>query len=290
MFSHTYKNTLKTLFRSIVFIVIIVLVFLNVLFFMSQTQFGHYNGTRIVGDKEPSFVLIEHIYRKLTFNALHNSVMIYAVPLLCVFSVVIVQKNDFNAGLFEVEKASGAKPSRHLFGRISAIITIDFIVATLASYLSVWWYCGTRGGVEGWSIWQLLSDSGIRVIRIVLICELPAILLCVTLTYMIGALFKSAFASGTVGTTFVITFFALNLFFRSVFQTTFAYKWLNYLWWDPYTTLNYFDTSYANEEIINGQTHVPASWSEITIWVGIMVGFAVVFTAVSYFLTRKRSV
>ena len=192
MFSKTYRTTIKRIMRSPLFWMALVVV--AVLIFMDAygEMYGGAEGISY-GDREPEFILGYHKYHEMMANLLRY-MMLYLIPCLCVVTVMAVVSGDYTDNFFEIERSGGVKSVSYFFGRILAILTVLLSISLLFSLFSVNYYFFTRGGianftarpdnfVEAWPLstfWDYILDSTKVVLRLVFLCQFPAIIFFTT--------------------------------------------------------------------------------------------------------------
>ena len=128
----TYKNTFKNLIRSTTFWL---LVSLLVIVAAQGARESFY-----LGDDDPNFVLNYKDYVQCIINSVAAKLLMYALPIFAVITVVLVLNRDYGDKFFEIEKAANIKPFAYLSGRLSALISINFVVLLLSNLLCFHYY------------------------------------------------------------------------------------------------------------------------------------------------------
>lgn len=279
MFARTYKNTLKTLFRTPTF------------WLMAAVLAGIiiYNNADMLKSALESELLHDFdSYHNLINNITVAKIMIYPMPLFAAVTTVLVLNHDYGDMFYEIEKAYNMKPIRYLFGRISALITINGILVTALSFLFIHLNVFFRGGVEGLSLWGYLADSFIRIMRVNLLLCIPSLTAFIAVTYMVCALFKSGFAAIITSSAYVIMFYftqlTLHMKWQPVYQIYFRYFNLMPRALRLYAAMA--DTSYF--ELVMSQ-HNDTTLHVILGFCSLLT-FTLLGILISYFRIRNRTV
>ena len=278
MFRKTYINTIKNLFRSPIFWMILVLVILNT--FISASR-GF-----LVGDTSEDFTVSYFLYLKLIPNALCVWTMSYGIPLFAVISTMLAVSGDYKNGFYEIEKAGGVKPITYFTGRLCAIISVNFVVLTLNSYFAVYYYCLSRG-LSGLTVNELIYDSIVRIFRLIITCELPILLFYIGLSYMVTAVLKNGRLGVIVGSIYVVAMYVLK---NNITYVMGANTFSKYFWplkSTAYQYVNFYDTEYIHPMLYGYMTE-PVR--EITTWILVFVLLSIVCYAICYVCTRRRQI
>lgn len=278
MFRKIYSNTIKNLFRSPTFWMILILTLLN--------TFIHSKRGFLVGDESPDFSLSYFLYLKLVPNALALWTMGYGIPLFTVISTMLAVNGDYRNGFYEIEKAGNVSPLTYFTGRLSAIISVNFVMLTVTSYFAVYSYCVTRG-LDGLTVNEIISDSVIRISRLIVTCELPILLFYIGLTYMVTAILKNGRLGVIVGCVYALVMFALrtDLSYVMGINTFSKYFWPFKI--NAYQYLNFYDTDYI-DPMIYGYMVEPVR--EIVTWILVFVFLSIACYVTCYVCTRKRQI
>lgn len=290
MFWSIYKNITKTLLRSFILWAGIVIVLFLVLERAMQINYGYsiVENNEIVAhivDTDPEFTLSYDYYIQIIMNAARGWVMMYAMPIFCVISTVLVLNRDFSDGFFEVEKAGNCKISTYFVGRLISLITSNVIVCFLSCLASIHFYYFSRGGISDFNIFLYLFDSTIRVIRMLCFSMFPAILFFISLTYMVGVVFKSGFLGAIVGLGYVLFEYGTKSFLIAHFSQTYH----DYLTPKPdklYQYWAFYDTEWFTEKIV----HNPFSTVQMLMCVTIIISVSILFLLISYISLKKRNI
>ena len=291
MFFATYKNTLKTLVRSaLLWIVIAMVIFVA----MEQAAGERVRQTvldenfRIVGyisDLDPEYVLTYDKYIQTILNGTKAWVMLYAIPIFCVISTTLVLNRDFGDNFFEIEKARGTKASKYFLGRLTGLLTVSCIVCLFITFLCVHYYYFSRGGVDSFTLLSYFADSTIRIFRVFFCAMIPSLLFYIGLTYICGCIIKSGFGASVVGLAFVLMDYSTKTFLGRQFSDIY----IDYISPNPsklYQYWTFYDTEYFTEKVSRN----PFTNGQMLMCTAITVGAALVFFAISYICTKRRSV
>jgi len=289
MFWQTYKTTIKNLLRSGVFWFTLLIV-TGIAVFEGLDTFG--GGTLInsatgamksVTDKSPLFVLGYSTYLKRIINTIGGAI-IYPIPLAVIVSTALVLNRDYGDNFYEIEKSSGIRPSAYMFGRVSALITINFIPAIIYTFVSFHTCIISRNGVRIMGLGYYVIDSTVRLMRVMIFVLFPAILFYIGTTLLLGCIFRSGLYSSVISVGYVVFFLASGTVLRGAIPAVYA----EYL--SPYPQklmfyMYYYDTSNFEYTLKQHNT----SFYEAAFCVLFLVGVAALFTAISYLFTRKRN-
>lgn len=284
MFISVYKTTLKNLFRSVTFwlcfAVMVIVAIQN-----AMTGFHSvYNSElkELINDTDPRYVLEYRTFIQWINNSV-TMVLQYIIPIFAVITTVIILNRDYGDHFYEIEKAGGMKPSNYLFGKITALITVNYILSVTVNFLETNLYILTRNCVNGIDAWDSFWDSTVRLLRIDFFRILPCVVFYVCLTYFIGALFKSKIFAAVSGMGYAVFCYAFSLF--SVKKSG---LFVNYLTHNPMRLRNYFhyyDTEWFEDIIKTTNT----SLTDAALCISFLIGVGVLCSAASYLLIRKRS-
>lgn len=284
MFLSTYKNTIKTILRSILFWIafaaLIVIAAPSVSGFVSYTT-GY----------EPTSLSVSS-YQQHLHNIFVSSFLTYALPIFAVIVTVLVLNRDYGDQFYEIEKAAGVKPLQYLLGRVCAILSILLVVQAVSADVLLHIYVASWGGVEGMTLGAYLVNSMLRLFMLVFGLSLPCVLFYVGLTYMIGALFHSGIFGAIGGFGYVLLYrVLLNFKVLLIFEkrNAVAKVYFEYLCHLPEKLGNYlYGVDTENEQIF--MEMMDTSLRKATACIAFLIGCFVVFSAVSFWRVRKREV
>lgn len=296
MFLSTYKSTLKTLFRSPLFWFMTMLIFFMVLKrpFSSFSNVFSYTLNETFGTNDPRIIID---YKLLIKQAANSAVffMDYAFPIFTVTSVVLILNRDYGDNFYEIEKAAGIKPGMYLFGRLSALITVNFLYILICAMVSFYLFfiIHADGGVEwgrieSMSMGLFLSESIPRVLRNIVYIAWPCTLMYISLTYCVGSIFKNGISAALTSLAYVL-FARIFVIYGMRTDEGIAEFYKQYLQPVPLKLLNYFywfDTP-EHERIINA-VKVKTSLEKALICISIFLVCSIVYITVSYIRTRRR--
>ena len=284
MFRQTYKTTIRNLFRSGLFWFMVIIlggiaVYGGMQGFQIHYEFDSVTGTlKMIKDDSPLFVLGYETYIKKITSAVCTNVMSYAMPLITVLSTVLVLNRDYGDNFYEIEKCAGMKASSYLFGRIAALITVNFSLATIASFVSFHVYIISRGGLSTMGTLYYITDSSIRLMRLIVLIAFPTILFYIGVTYLLGCIFHSGLYSSIISICYVVFIALPNLILGGIIpQAYYDYlapipqKLEHYLYW--------YDTYGFNTNL---------SLKDATLAFLFMPSVFLLTLIVSYILIRKR--
>ena len=300
MFIKTYKTTIKRILRSplfwMAFVVVAVIVFMD-----TDGIFG----AIYEGDKEPDFVIAYHKYHEMISN-LMRSMMLYLIPCLCVVTVMSVVGGDYTDNFFEIERAGGVRSTSYFFGRISGILTVLFAVIVVFSFFSVHYYFFTRGGtvaftsnpanfVEPWpmsTLGEYLIDSTVVILRLLLLCQFPVVILFASASYTVGVLFESGIFAGIGGSIGVVFAYLGALRYQWAFDSI-IYKYFTPAKIGPYLYLSRYDTVFATEKYCmpnNFNPYLNDTFETFIAWLAVMLGLPLAGIVISYICTCRRKI
>ncbi len=276
MLPKTYINTLKNLFRSKTFWLMVCLLAVAA----AQGAYDGYYG----GDNDPETVLYYNDYIQVISNSCISTLLQYAMPIFTIINVALVINRDYGDKFFEIEKSAGAKPSLYAIGRTAALTTVNGIALVIAHCGCFYLYIYTRNGVDGMTWYQILSDSFIRILRVDLFVALPCILFYIGIAYLIGNLFKSGVAATVLSSSYAMGYFLINLIFRHRIGETY----FNYFSPVPKKLRQYFhfyDTEWFEELLVG----FDLSAEKAAFCIAFLGGVFTLGVVLSYLLTRRRN-
>lgn len=284
MFAQVYKNTHKTIFRSKLFYLALIVVFAISIATAIRGGGGYYliETQETIYDTDPRFELHMQPYVQNTSNFV-TSYLLYIMPAFTVITTVIVMSRDWRDRFFEIEKGADVKASHYLLGRIAALVTVNFAVMMLLPCVQFYIYVFTRGGLYGVSTMDMIADSSIRLMRNIVLEGWPCVLMYMGLTYACGWLFKSGTMGGVCGMSYIVVYFILVSYYRfRLFP--FYFDYLSPRPEKLTMFLHYYDSEW----------HYLSAGREETTWplaltcVAILLGVALVYFLISYWRTKKR--
>lgn len=276
MFLTAYKNTFKNLIRAVTFWLIVAVL---IIVMIQSASEGFY-----LGDNDPNFLLNYKDYVQCIINSLASRLLMYALPIFAVITVILILNRDYGDKFFEIEKAANVKPAFYLYGRLSALISINFLALFLSNLLCMYWYLYTRGGVEGLTTWETISETLIRVLRVDIFVGMPSLIFYIGLTYFVGALFKNGIPAAIVGMGYSLGFYAAYLMLR--FRISEDY--FNYFSPIPKKLrqfFHYYNTEWFEDMITRQKTSV----AHVAFCISFLVGVSIICNIISHIVIRKRN-
>lgn len=288
MFLITYKATVKNLFRSVTFWLALSVMVLVALEKVLSYSYGYYSMelNETIYDNDPRFVLHYSTYIKHCFNSL-GTLLSYATPLFAAISTVLILNRDYGDNFYEIEKASGGRPSTYLRGRIGALATVNFAITLLINFVFFHIFVFTRGGVSQMGLGEYFIDSTWRILFMNVTRALPCILFFIGLTYMLGALFKSGIPAAIGGMGYAIFAFVAYMVLRLQMEGLRFY--FDYLSPIP-NKLNMYVYMFGTEGFESFVQNQETSLLKALFCIGFMAGCGLLFSLISNFCVRKRTV
>ena len=277
MFSITYKNTLKSLFRTFSFWLLLFVVLMVSVHGALSGFYGY--------DDDPEFVLTYQSYIQCIINSCAANMLMYALPLLIVFTTVFILNRDYGDKFFEIEKAANARPLAYLSGRLAALTTVAFVTLFVMNMLCLHLYVFTRGGVEGMPIGEYLLDSFIRVVRVDLIVGMPSLIFYIGITYLLGTVFKNGLPAAIISVGHIIGFYVFNF----IFSARLAKEYFDYFSPIPNKLrfyFHYYDTEWF-EMMLN---RTKTTLNDAVFCICFLVGITAICYLVSFFRIKKRDI
>ena len=261
MLRQVYKSTVKNLFRSGIFW-LTVLVIISIHYYngfrgyFGSSMFHPNTGTYIiVDDNDPRYIVNYQTYLKYISNSAMLT-MGYTLPVATILSVVLILNRDHGDNFYEIEKASGLKPSTYILGRLSAILTVNFALAVILTFIQFYSFFLFRSPMTIMGTMYFITDSFVRLIRCVIFMLLPPIMLYVGLSYVLGCTFRSGIVASIGSIAYMIVCRLLQTIFvwsvPKVYRDYFSpvpYKLMDYLYYyDSYSFASYIRSSNTSFE------------------------------------------
>ncbi len=286
MFGLIFKNTYKNLFRSVAFWFAFIMLIGIVVYSALDVSYITYdlNLNEQILDNDPRWVYTYDFFVKQADNVCNAKVFLYAMPLFIIVTVVLILNRDFGDAFYEIEKASGIKPSTYIFPRLAALLTLNIAVMVLMSFVGFHLYTATRSMVEGMTLASYLKESTVRLLYIITFDTIPAIIFYIAMTYMIGTIFKNGIPAAMASIGFVIANYVLRFFFSVRLPKNF----FDYLPATPNKARDYF-ARFGTESFQSYIKLCKVSVEQAMAAIAIVVSFATVFLIFCYILTKKRT-
>ncbi len=288
MFKSTFRNTSKSILRSVTFW----LVFAMFVFMVGRYGFNIVSrvksgaGSVFVDSYTPPEFMTQSGFLSAIDNLVHAGSLMYPLAIFVVIVTVLVVNRDHGDQFFEIEKAANAKPSLYVLGRLSAITAITFVTQWILSFVVLQFIVFGQGGVENMSTLECVFKSFLYLSRTNLCTALPYILFYMGLTYFIGTLFKNGIAAAAGGFLYAIVYFVTFLLYRHS-ASAFSELYFDYLCPMPNKLRNFI--AYVGSE--NEQQMFAmfgTSTGKALLCIAFLAGVGVLCAIASYLLTRKR--
>ncbi len=284
MFLATYKNTLKNIVRAPTFWLLMLLFVFEFINEITTPSFGGYDSTHteFLNDTDPRFVVGYNTYIKKIANSA-ASLMRETMPFIIAVTTVLVLNRDYGDNFYEIEKAAGIKPRYYILGRLTALATFHIVIGAIADLVLFHTYIFTRGGVPSLDLFTYLTDSTVRLMRIYFFTAIPPILFYIAFTYFLGALFRSGIPAAVVSIGYVL--FNSEVYYKIRFRIDPRYG--EYLKPYPDKLMAYF-YHYDTKDFESTLKMLDTSLGKAALCICILVGLAVVYSAIAYIRTRTR--
>ena len=288
MFLSTYKTTIRNIIRSKTFWLAFCVVLIYCVYdiaFVSHYAVYSFEENEMIWDTDPRFVLEYKTFVKQAINSAEMLLRL-SMSIFFVITTVLALNRDYGDRFFEIEKAAGVKPSCYLFGRLSALISVNFGLLLLVHTVTFQWYVLSRGGVAGMAFWDYAWEGLVRTARIDLLMGLPCVVFFVGLTYMIGSLFKNGLPAAIMGMAYGIFCMLVGKLYTAGAFVTFFQDYLRPEPMKMFWYLYYYDTEWFEDALNTMQTSAGRAFFSV----GILVGLAAVCSVISYLRLRRREV
>jgi len=286
MFFKIYKTTFKNIYRSPIFWMLLALFAFVAWQVVVEPRYGVYGGEsgKMIWDTDPSFVLEYNRYIQTVSNTMSSDVLYYVMPLFTAISTVLVLNRDHGDNFFEIEKSAGVKPIQYVFARLWAIFTLNLIVVTIISYFYLHLYVFTRGGVDQMGLWDYITDSTVRMLRMIIFRAIPTIVFYIGFTYCIGSVFRSGIAAA-IGSISYVAFYAVGYLMLRLRVGEFYWDYLSP---SPTKLKMYFHT-YDGPGFVNIKAIFQGYAKDVVLCISLLVGLGVIYSTIAYLCTRKRN-
>ena len=288
MFRSIYKNTWKTLFRSVtLWLAMLVLLGISV-FYVYEQVFFYWEAAKGVQQFLPDYVpelLPESLITEVD-NAVNAGFLPYQISVFAVIATALVLNRDYGDQFFEIEKAAGVSPFRYTAGRLAALLSASVVVLEVFSFVVLHTVLIGKGGVAGQNAFQTMLTTFPRLTCGVLFKGIPHLCFYIGLTYLFGTLFRNGPVGGAVGFVQVI-----------LYRTLYTLYWLDESWkpyfqyFSPSPSILRFYVTYVgtpNEEAVFTREGVTVGG--MVFCVVFLVGIGLLCAAVSYWRTRRREI
>ncbi len=290
MFISTCKNTLKTLLRSPSFWTVVLVGTVYAIYNeVMQSSYGYMDMEtyEMIWDTDPRYILDFQSYIKLFAN-MANFISTHASTMVCAVSTTVILLGDYGDRFFEIEKAAGLKTSAYVYGRFATLAAVNVVYNFALLSTCLFSYVITRGGVDGMAPFATYTDAFVRLVLLELIICIPAILVSIAITYLIGALFKNGISAAAGGLMYSLVYMIIGRFFgwqggeiMEIIRNYFSPVPKKVFWF-----MYYFRTEWEEmplETFNTSAKHVATSVTAFVI-------FTAVISVIIYLKTRKRTV
>lgn len=288
MFGSTFKNTVKTILRSVTFwLVFALFVFLLARYGVTNVSSVKSGAGLIFVDnyKPPEFLTYGGFISAID-NLVNAGSLMYPLAVLSVIVTVLVVNRDHGDQLFEIEKAADVKPLLYVLGRMTAVTAITFVIQWVVSYATLLYIVFAQGGVEEMSTLSCIVKGFLYLSRTNICTALPVIMFYIGLTYLIGTLFKNGVVAACVGFGYAIVFYVTFLLYRFSISPI-AEVYFNYLSPTAYKIRGYFSSlSSPDPDMILAR--FSTSLGKALICIAFYVGVFALSAAVSWVITHRR--
>ena len=289
MFRQVYKTTLKNLFRTglfwLVVAVIVVVQFYDV-FSPSYgvTKIHPTTGAYImVSDTDPNYRMTFETYMKSTSNC-PSAVMRYAVPVVAILAVVLILNRDYGDNFYEIEKGAGMRPSAYLLGRFAAILTVVFSFAFIITLVRFHSYFALRSPIREMGTVFYITDSTVRLLRHVVFRLFPPVVLYVGMTFFFGCISRSGIVASLCSLAYMVVYMLQSNVLRWV--TPELYNDYFSPVPDKLEMYLYQYDSYDFEYLVR---YFNTSLEKAALCVLFLVGVGAFLMLISYIATRRRN-
>lgn len=286
MFINVYKTTIKNLVRSVTFWIMLAVLIIISVHDISIASFGKYNTelNEIIYDTDPRFILDYRSAIQKVINSL-SGLLSYIVPIFVITTTTLILNRDYNDKFYEIEKSANMKPMSYLLGRLTALISVNFVVTTIMHFFVFYTYVQTRGGIEGMTNLDYLYDTFGRLLRLDIYIGLPCVIFFVTLSYFLGTVFKNGLMPAIIGMSYTIF-----CYIHDMFNVANTGVFMDYFKPNPPQKLFYYLYYYDTEWFEWMKETFSVSFSQALYCVIIIAVFSIIFTAISYLRVKNRYV
>ena len=204
---------------------------------------------------------------------------------LVAFITVLILQRDYGDAFFEIEKASGIQAVKYVLGRLTALLTVSFVLMFAMNLLLIHWYVFSRGGVADMSLADYMFDSFWRVLMLDFLIALPGILFYIAFTYLVGSLFQNGIAAAIASVGYALCHYVSFLILWSDLPAVL----FDYLSPTPLKLRRYFrlfGTEWFEASVKNNGTTL----GDALFCIIFLVSVTILFSAVSCMKVQKRSV
>ncbi len=238
-----------------------------------------------IWDTDPRYVATYRDYiQQLRWSTL-NGIMFYTGPVLFVITSGVVLRRDLGDCFFEIEKAGGVRPATYFFGRFSAVVSFETAVSLVHTLLSFHGRAIMVRGVPGFTLWEYLIDSNVRLLRLFFIAVVPGIVIFTGVTFLAANIAKSGTAGMISGSVYVLFDYMTKTYLNRKMPVVYS-SYLNpappylYQYWECYDT-EFFTIKFP---------HNPFTTEQMLLCLCVLSVIAAELTVLSYLCVRRRDV
>ena len=276
MFRAVFRNTLKTLFRSTTFWLILAV------FGVIMIRWGLTPHVMYTEGYEPLQISFSDFASEV-ITAVYAGLN-YPLSVFTVVATALVLNRDYGDQFFEIEKAAGIKPSWYLLGRMSAVAFVAFAAQWILGFIELQLAVFNRGGLEGYSFLRYLGLSAFRWTYVNLCIALPNILFYIGLVYLIGTLLRNGIGAAINGFAYIML--SYDAFFRFRYEPK-AEIYVGYI--NPLTEkLQHYFLFLGREDEERWFSAFGTSFGKAALCICFFVGVCVCCSLISCVRLRKR--
>lgn len=277
MIRATFKNTVKTLFRSrSVWLMLAVYAYIVIKGGFSPHVIYLFDTPEHISFREFAVEVSAAIYGGID----------YPLPLFTVVATALIVNRDIGDFFFEIEKAANVSPLRYLLGRICAIAAVAFTAQWIFSFTELVIQIHVRGGLEGYTFLPYLGVTILRLTFENLFTALPNILFYIGLVYLVGMLTRNGVAATVTGFGYAIASYYGWLRLRHKIGLV-VETYVGYI--NPLAEkLRYYFMYLGVEGEQSWFGYFSTSLGKALVCIAILVGVGAVCAAIAYMRIRKR--
>lgn len=283
MFKQVYKSSIKNLFRSLLFWATLALVFFIVIHGITQSSTGYLDSElgETIWDTDPRYVMDYKQHEQYIDNAIHR-VTYYAIPIFVVVAAALIVMRDHEDDFFEIEHSGNVSPSTYFFGRFAAQLSVVLPTCIIGSFVSVYGYYFTRGGIPEFTLGYYLTTSLAQIMREIFAVALPMILMYIGIVFFAANVLHSGFAGGVAGMGLVLFDYIANRHLqRNISDVYFKYI-------SPIAKNLYFYWRHSGKGQVFPGFSLTTPQAILSMAVKFAIGIALLIGA--YICTRRREV
>lgn len=289
MFFAVFKTSLKTISRSfllwitLILLIVVTMDVANGVNYSTSIVDSNHQVVEIIYDTDSRYVLDFNRYILTILNATRAWVMLYAMPLFCVVSTLILLHRSHYDGFYEIEKSSGIKSSSYCFGRILAIMTVNVVVCLIVTFLCFNYYYFSRGGIDSFSLNSYFIDSTVRILRLFVMAMFPGLLFYTGVTFVSGSILKSGMGGAIVGLGCVLLQYGSVTYLRNRLPIVY-HDYLSPISDKLYKYWAHYDTEWFTDKLISN----PFTDVQMITTITITISISFMAFLISYISVKRR--